>query len=339
MNQAPKKFKEFYLENLLAFLWNQWSDLGVAGYGSGQESYSIDPEALLLLSCVIARYDSRLFDEIINWLNTNGHLINVQRLKKILNSHDFSGTNVLSAIAAFMARGNQFRKWNGLSRPFRGEAPENLFFLKDGSPMKQFATPDPLFLKQGYLRGKVELRKNLSPIKTGSNNCLILKLRFLFGINARSEIILYLLKKGRSHPGKIAKGTYYSPKTVQDTLIELERSGAVGITRTGREKYYWLDNEKWAEFLMLKGESKGWINWPLFFCALEKLWLKLEKKSFENLDSEMQASELRELMSRIRPQIEEAGFFGVLSDDKLYLGESYLEIFESDIKKLMDLLK
>lgn len=339
MNQSLKKFKEFYLEHLLTFLWMQWSDLGVAGYGDNKECCIVDPEALLLFSCMAARYEPRLFDEIINWLNTNGSLINVQRLKKIINSYDFNGANVLSAIASLMAQRHKFLKWNGLIRRPRAGAQESLFFLKDGSAMKHFGKKEPVFLKQGYLRGKVELRKKLSTIKIGSSNCLIAKLRFLFGINARSEIIMYLLAKGKSHPSKIARETYYSQKTVQDTLVDMERSGLVRLTTVGREKRYWLDNEKWSEFLMLNGKLTGWINCPLFFNALEKLWLKLNQQSFLNLDSEMQSSELRELMREIRPKIEEAGFSAVLSDDRLYLGESYLPVFESDIKKLMTSLQ
>ncbi|PKM99974.1 MAG: hypothetical protein CVU78_03630 [Elusimicrobia bacterium HGW-Elusimicrobia-2] len=335
MNQSLNKIKGFYLESLLTFLWRQWSVLGVSGYGGDKECRIVDPEALLLFSCTAARYDPRLFDEIINWLCANGNLINVQRLKKIMNSYNFSGASVLSAVASFMARRHKFLKWEGLTRSPEAGSRESLFFLKDGRTMKQFGKNDPVFFKQGYLRGKVEIRKKLDPIKTGSNNCLTVKLRFLFGINARSEIILYLLAKGESHPSKIAGETYYSQKTVQDTLVAMERSGLVRLTASGREKHYWLDNKKWSEFLMLDGKLEGWMNRPLFFNALEELWLKLNQKSFLNLDSEMQSSELRELMRGIRPKIEKAGFPGVLSDDKLYLGEFWMPVFKSDMKKLI----
>ncbi len=335
MKQSLKKFKEFYLEQMLSFLWRQWSDLGVAGYGGNRESYAVDPEAMLIFSCTVARYEPRLFDEIINWLIINGNLINVQRLKKIINSGDFSGVNVLSAVAEFTAQRHKFLKWKGLIRQSKDESRETLFFLKDGNPMKQFGKEDATFFRHGFLRGKIELRGNLSPIKISSDNCLIAKLRFLFGINARSEIILYLLACEKTHPAKIARDIYYSQKTVQDTLVEMERSGLIRFTKSGREKRYWLDKGRWFNFLMRNGNLAGWINWPLLFNALEKIWLKLNRKSFLNLDYEMQSSELRALMREACPKIEEAGFCGIISDDKMYLGESYLTVFESDIKKLM----
>ncbi|MEA2082627.1 MAG: helix-turn-helix domain-containing protein [Elusimicrobiota bacterium] len=335
MNLSLKKFKDFYLEHLLALLWRKWSALGVTGYGDNVESGLIDPEVLLLLSCTVARYDPRLFDAIMDWLNINGGLINIRRLKKIINSYAFQGADILSAVAAFMEQKHKFLKWKGLIRRQDTESRESLFFLKDGSSMKQFGKSEPVFFKHGYLRGKIKLRKNLSPIKTGNNNCLIVKLRFLFGINARSEILLYLLAKGKAHPSEIARKIYYSQKTVQDTLVEMEHSGLVRLTMAGREKHYWLNNEKWSAFLMLDEPLTGYINQPLFFYALEKLWLKLNQKNFCNFNSETQASELRELMREIRPKIEEAGFRGILSDDQPYLGESYLSVFQSDIKKLI----
>jgi len=54
-------------EQMLQFLWRQWSALGVAGEPEIVDHWVIDPEALLLVSSEFARYDSRLFDEILDW--------------------------------------------------------------------------------------------------------------------------------------------------------------------------------------------------------------------------------------------------------------------------------
>jgi hypothetical protein len=61
-------FKQFFLEETLDFLWRQWSALGVAGGARTEESWVIDPEALLIFSLQITRYEPRLFDEILDWL-------------------------------------------------------------------------------------------------------------------------------------------------------------------------------------------------------------------------------------------------------------------------------
>jgi hypothetical protein len=43
-------------------------------------------------------------------------------------------------------------------------------------------------------------------------------------------------------------------------------------------------------------------------------------------------------MHNIKPGIEKAGFKELLTDDKLYTGESYLPVFISDINRLLNKL-
>jgi hypothetical protein len=50
----------------------------------------------------------------------------------------------------------------------------------------------------------------------------------------------------------------------------------------------------------------------------------------------MLSSVLRQLMVKVRPAIERAGFDKVLSDDRQYLAELYLPVFLADITKLLD---
>lgn len=49
----------------------------------GEDHRIIDPESLLLVTTRFGRYDSRLLDEVIDWLSTNGTRINLQRLRRI----------------------------------------------------------------------------------------------------------------------------------------------------------------------------------------------------------------------------------------------------------------
>jgi hypothetical protein len=76
MKPSLTTYRDEYRELLLDLLWRQWSTLGVAGHGSAEQERIIDPEALLLLTCTAARCDPRLFDEVIDWLQANGWLIN-----------------------------------------------------------------------------------------------------------------------------------------------------------------------------------------------------------------------------------------------------------------------
>jgi DNA-binding MarR family transcriptional regulator len=336
MNQSLNEFRTLYLDKLLSFLWRQWFALGVAGYGDTEDNRVIDPEALLLFTFSIGRYDARLFDEVLDWLNTNGDFINIQRLKMIIRQEQFIGQSILPAVAELISQRHNTLKWKGLIENTKQiNSKESLFFLKDGKPMEQYGAPEPIFSKHGFNRGEIELKGKTQPVRTMHTTGLLFKLRALFGINARSEIILYLVTHDAAHPSLIAREIYYSQKTVQDTLVDMVKSGLILIRPVGREKQYRLKTEDWVNFLGYKGERLQWVNWALLLKALEEIWLKLNQKELTGLNPIAQSSELRVLMQSVRAKIESAGFAGALSDDKLYLGESYTGIFLADIKNLL----
>ena len=89
---------------------------------------------------------------------------------------------------------------------------------------------------------------------------LTLQLRALFGINARCEIILYLLTHDAAHPSQIARDAYYFQRTVQSTLVEMMASGVVNFRGVRREKHYWIRPEHWAVLLNRKEPLPRWIT-------------------------------------------------------------------------------
>jgi len=336
MNQSLTEFRTLYLERLLSFLWRQWSALGVAGYGETRDNWAIDPEALLLFTLSVGRYDARLFDEVLDWLDTNGNFINIQRLKMIVRREQFAGQAILPAVAELLTQRHNSLKWKGLIQD--KEAPvhkEGLFLLKDRQPLEQYGAPEPTFLKYGFNRGRIKLRGQTQPVRVMYNTGLVFKLRALFGINARSEIILYLLTHEAAHPSLIARDIYYSQKTVQDTLVDMAKSELILIRPVGREKQYWLKTWDWLSFLGHNNKQIQWVNWVSLLKALEDIWLKLNQKELSGLSPLGQSSELRVLMQSVKTKIESAGFAGALSDDKAYLGESYTSVFLSDIEKVL----
>lgn len=321
----------------MSFLWRQWAALGIAGHASTDDPWAIDPEALLLFSCTMARYEARLFDEILDWTSTNGDAVNIQRLRNMAGQRLFSGQNVLSAVACLMAVGRRLPKWKNLAQiPVGIGESKPLFFQKNGEPMTSFGKTDETFERYGFSRGKVELRGHTQPVRVIQNTGLIFKLRYLWGLNARAEIILYLLTHDSGHPRKISRDIFYFPKTVQDTLIDMASSDLVYVRPVGKEKQYWLKNDKWLDFLIGDpGKVIRWVNWPMLLSALEEIWLKLNRSEFWQLSPLAQSSELRLLMQTVRPKIEAAGFAKILSDEKMYLGEDYTNVFLSDIGKLL----
>jgi len=337
MEQSLISFRNRFREHLSSFLWRQWHALGVAGYEGALDAWYIDPEALLLFSLTISRSEARLFDEVIDWLVTNGNFINIQRLKTILAKENFSSGKVLIPVAEIMSNEGKLLKWKGLVKSSDTNEPvhENLFFSADGSSVQMFGSPDKVFYKHGFNRGELKLRRHSQQVRNIHNTGVLFKLRALFGINVRCEIILYLLTHESAHPSKIARETYYAQKTVQDTLIDMVISGLLFVKPYGKEKHYWLKTDKWFEFLSIEKTSLKWTNWPSLLIALEKIWLKINDDKLINMDSLMQSSELRQLMDEIRPKIEAAGFGPLLSDEKQYIGESYLDVFLKDTEKIL----
>jgi hypothetical protein len=156
----------------------------------------------------------------------------------------------------------------------------------------------------------------------------------LFGINARCEIVLYLLTHDAAHPSQIAREAYYFERAVQGTLVDMSRSGVIQVRAASREKHYWLKQNQWMQ-LLNRGEQSvpKWVTWPPLFSALERIWLRLNDPKLHNLESLLQASEVRQLMAKVRSSLERSGFDRTLSDDRQHLGESYLPVFITDIKK------
>ena len=72
MNPLLPEFKNQFLGQVLDRLWGQWTTLGVAGHAGEPTPWIIDPEALLLATCTFGRCEPRMFDEVLDWLQTNG---------------------------------------------------------------------------------------------------------------------------------------------------------------------------------------------------------------------------------------------------------------------------
>lgn len=339
MNTSLVEFKATVLNHLLDFLWRQWSALGVAGQSATEERRVIDPEPLLLLSLSVCRYDARLFDEILDWLMVNGPFLNVQRLKGIEKQLDFQCKAQLSAVSELLGKKSSYAlKWKNLSAAHSLEQPEPLFFLKDGRPLPVPNNLAPEFRAHGLLRGPVNLRGYSQPFPAQGMPALLLRLRALLGVNARCELLCLLGAVDEIHPSDIARQTGYFPRTTQNALAEMARSGVVQVRSTNREKRYWLQPGVLDNLLRPEGTPTPWSNWSPLFRALEMLWLGLIEPKRQDLDPLLLASELRRLARNMRPLLGEAGWGQSLRPDSAYRGEAYAEVFFQDVKAILERL-
>lgn len=289
-------FRSEFRDRVLDLLWRQWTTFGVSGHGAQWDGSPIDPEALLLLTCTIGRYDARLFDGMVEWMGPNGHLINVQRLKRIIATEQYAGEQVLRAVAATVSDSVSAAKWAATAISDDNTCPPGpLFFLKDGTPMPIVRQPDSIFEEHGFQRDPYEARGVAQVFRPDLVSNLILRLRALFGVNARCEIIAYLLLNEQGSPSSLARDAYYLPLTISKAMTEMRGSGFLVSRVNGRRRDHRLVPETWRD-LLLGDERPAQIVWPRLFRAIEILWDFLGDSNLISKEPLAQASSLRRVL-------------------------------------------
>lgn len=320
-------------ELLLDLVWRQWSVLGVAGHGVKEPNWIVDIEALVLVTTVHGRSDPRLFDEMLDWLWSNAQWVNVQRLRNIQKQLALGDGRVLSAVADWLSQRSTLSKWKPLAKETEAsQKTEPLFRLANTRESLWQGELDPIFARHGLQRGAVEQREMSRPPNPRPAAVLSWKLRSLFGVQARCEILQWLLTHERGHAAEIARATYYYPRTVEDTLREFVASGLVSSAPTGRAISYWVQSDQWL-FLRSWAEPRlfpRWIDWPRLFHFQEKL-MSATKSDMIPL---LQASELRRVFEEMLPVLEAAGLRTEFKASRNDTGTDFLTVLMRDITDL-----
>ena len=325
------------------FLWHQWSSIGVAGYARVSDDRIIDPEALLLATTRFGRYDSRLMDESIDWLVKFGRRINLQRLQNL--HREWPGVadpRVLAAISEVLGKQAVLRKWRVIAdlAP-EPNAPEALHLSRDGKPSSHSGAAEPFFGKYGLLRGKLEHRGMSQPPDPHSPGNLLFTLRALFGVNARAEIMAWLLTHNSGHPAAISRSTCYFSKSIQQTLNEMEESGQVLSIRQGREKLFRVRAQDWR-FLATPAADDGslkpsprWVDWMPLFAAITRFAEALALPGIDEKSEHFQATKLREALDEAMPALIRAGISHELHTTRDFRGKNLVQSLLADIDSLL----
>jgi hypothetical protein len=293
MPTSLPKYSDALRRSIVDLLWRQWSALGVAGNTAQGSNAAVDPEALLLLSSVFARHDARLFDEIADWLQQNGAWINLLRMARLQREHELGDVTVLGALAEHLTQRSSHAKWKVLAKKAApAEHPAPLF--------PHLPTPsrtDDIFRRWGWLRTPLESRGLSKAPRPSQPASFLLKLRALFGMQSRAEVLAWLLAHESGHPAQIARETGYFRGSVQNVLNELEMSGHVYATRDGREKHFIAPREHWRFLLTWSpsgntAEFPRWVPWALLFTLLRRFHDLIDSPKFAGYSADLQAIEL-----------------------------------------------
>ncbi len=322
---------------LTDFLWQEWSALGVFPPPSSQTRRLVDPEVLLLLTSEIGRYEARLFDEVLDWLLLNSRWINTQRLRSLHVKHGIGDPCVLAAIARSMMEHDPATKLRNLSLLSEGkQPPEGLFRTGYSEQRSSFEAQDRIFEQYGLLRTERSPRSYSKSVAMAHPCSLQFRLRALFGLGMRADILSYLLTHDGAHPSGIAQFLGYSQKRVQDTLVEMVESGQVQVRSSGRMKIYQLDKNSWAEFLV-PGSANfcGWIYWLPLARGITTIWREIWAIDPACTDDYTLSSKLRTAMRAARDDMHASGITFNITDDKSYIAEAYLHVFEQDMSRML----
>ncbi len=335
--------KEDFMEQALQFLWGKWSQMGLAGVIPGRDDSVMDPEALLLFTLDFGRYDPRLFDEVLDWLVLNGRWINVRRMRTGIEAYSHAKRGVLAAVCSLLSDKTNDNKWTLLLKHLEGNPVserEPLFFSKDGRELPYSDHPNETFLKHGLLRNDFELRQMSSEIPVDSGANLIFKLRSLFGLSSRAEIIAYLLTNERGYPSSIARDILYSQKSVYDALTEMSLSGLVESQSVGREKYFSLENPgKWWEVLGIGRERPpGWVNWLPLFDNISRIYHTLGEQDFEQKPPLIRSTLIKPMFLEVVRILREAGNKNISIDESALSKDAFDEVFESEMRRIWEAL-
>lgn len=197
--------------------WAQWSSLGAGTVTTGTKAPEsiIDPEALILVSLAMLHEERRLVDLLAWWARVGSRLLSVQRIKGMVDCFPASIGEGLGRFARSAAAANDAR-W----KRYAGKAP---LAARDKSARAPSLSEPP---------------------------ALILRLRAGFGVNAKADVLAFLLSTGgdRATIQDIERGTGYASVTVREATRDMALARFIRETRTHPVSYY-ARPRPWAELL------------------------------------------------------------------------------------------
>ncbi|HET6295296.1 MAG TPA: hypothetical protein VFG33_18060 [Kribbella sp.] len=193
----------------LALVWGAWVELGVSGWQRTHRSWAIDPEPLILRTAMLGDADPRLRDEALDWCIHYWRYVSRVRLRNLLRDHS---ADSLDRWGQFAATVNKHSKasWPHATREL-----------------------------EYTITGRSSLRSMEQPSRAW------LRLRAVFGLGARAEILRYFLSGNRRGAvAVIAENIGYVKRNVADECDSLETAGVLKKHQVGNRFYYALARRK-----------------------------------------------------------------------------------------------
>ncbi len=288
--------------SLVTFAWDEWSQMGILSAPRRTSTWAQDPEALLVFTFEIARADPRLFDEMLDWLLINEHLLSVRRLRSF--SRDPLDTSLTETVLAWVGRHRARTRFSSATKPEARNALEQLH-PGEGFPIRH---RDEVFAEHGWLRAETASSGKAQPPDLRAPINFAFRMRQLLGVGARAEVVRVMLTTDapRITSATIAKSAGYAKRNVQEALTALEQAGVLTSTRGGYEQRHGIERGGWAALLAVDG-FPAHVDWAQLLRGLRRILRWLRHAADADLSDYMLASEARDLLEDVRADLEYAG--------------------------------
>ena len=265
-------------------------------------------------------------------------MLNIDRLKNVLRFFVNSETNIIGAISEYLVKKELKRKWDRVvhfcEKKKKEEKTQYLFITKNLVPVPVVGKSDAVFLRWGFRRNEVNLRRRIQKIDFEKPCNLLLKLRSFFGVNARADIYAFLLFSEGDNSLQISQKVHFNQRNVYQVLNDMHKSGLVVKKNIGKRSLYTVDHSSWINFFRIDKEL-SYIIWPRVFSALSYLWKSMiyQPEKFE--DTYLASSEFRKISEKFLPEIETSGLKIQSSHLEKLQGESYTPQFIEYVKNIL----
>lgn len=288
MKISLKEFKEKFSEGLLEIHWRQWSALGIASHVEPETNWFIDLEALVLSTLVLGLKDARLLNASIEWLIKNGEWLSLQRVKRIAKVFTRSPAELspqfgpLLDSAAFGLLGEILRKEGQKGWSAEGVSSQRTEKTEYEALFRNFQKRD--IVTEPVLQ---------------SPSLLQLRLRGVFGVGARVEVITYLLSHKSGNSNAMAKEVFYDQKSIYRILEKWHKAGLLAKVKRPRVGTFTLEKkEEWINTLGLKG-MPVFLNWVNVFHLFNQVLRALSLQPWSE-DEYMLSSFFRDILEEAK---------------------------------------
>jgi hypothetical protein len=262
MEISLREFKEKFYSGLLDIHWKHWTALGVASHVKPEKTRIIDLESLIISTLAIGLKDKRLLSSSIAWLIKNGEWINLSRLKRI--------------VKAFLVqlpglRGPTF--YPEILELFVDTYNKNARYKIKFGKINSYKEEENVIQEYKHFFNNFKMRYVATGPKIQIPSLIQLLLRNVFGVDARTEILIYLLANDSGNSNSIAKEIFYNQKNVYTVLERWYHAQMVTKLSGNKTASYSLSRRNELVHAIGLKKIPNYLNWTrtfLFFDRLEK---------------------------------------------------------------------